>query len=506
MTDGGKTSAEEQANEHVKYFFLDLAAKGKDAWNSWCRANKDVHVTFAGVDFSEAPRDQIDFSGFDFGAGENLNFSGCKWRGVELPYTPNIFEPGLAFFTSAYFGRSANFTGATFGDGADFTSATFGGGANFTGATFGSRANFANVQILGRANFTGATFGDGADFTNTSFQDEAKFDKTHFEGSVASNSQTVYFRRAISFANARFDGEANFSDRRFEKTADFTNARFYYPPDFDGVENAGKIDFTGTHVGFIPATKWFHWTENSRMPVRLRAFRKIAEETKNHDLERDLYIEERKAERGVYLGQHFKALKEALEKTQINEALRIARRLVAHCAWIVIKFIYWALADYGRSFIRPVVWLALSAWLFHWGYAAILAPPISKAGPLDTAKYEQAARMVALGNAVPFVGPLTIDAEIKKLLFCPGFGKCSPENFQLLVIAQNVVSIILVFLSASPCAIISRSSSPGDWQTATSPLRARKLTAASSTKASQRRERAPVVGSLDASPRGRPFC
>jgi hypothetical protein len=38
----------------------------------------------------------------------------------------------------------------------------------------------------------------------------------------------------------------------------------------------------------------------------LRAFRKIAEETKNHDLERDLYIEERKAERGVYLVQRFK--------------------------------------------------------------------------------------------------------------------------------------------------------------------------------------------------------
>jgi hypothetical protein len=28
--------------------------------------------------------------------------------------------------------------------------------------------------------------------------------------------------------------------------------------------------------------------------------------------------------------------------------------------------------------------------------------------------------MVVLGNAVPFVGPLTIDAEIKKFLFCGG--------------------------------------------------------------------------------------
>jgi hypothetical protein len=53
---------------------------------------------------------------------------------------------------------------------------------------------------------------------------------------------------------------------------------------------------------------------------------------------------------------------------------------------------------------------------------------------------------MALGNAVPFVGPLTIDGEVKKFLFCAGDANClPPEGFQLLVIAQNVVSIILVF-------------------------------------------------------------
>ena len=73
-----------------------------------------------------------------------------------------------------------------------------------------------------------------------------------------------------------------------------------------------------------------------------------------------------------------------------------------------------------------------------------------KAGTLDADKYEQAVRMVALGNAVPFVGPLAIDAEIKKFLFCAGdvSSKClaiPPEGFQWLVIAQNLVSIALVF-------------------------------------------------------------
>jgi hypothetical protein len=37
----------------------------------------------------------------------------------------------------------------------------------------------------------------------------------------------------------------------------------------------------------------------ARNGTKITAFRKVAEETKNHDLERDLYIEERKAERGV---------------------------------------------------------------------------------------------------------------------------------------------------------------------------------------------------------------
>ena len=49
---------------------------------------------------------------------------------------------------------------------------------------------------------------------------------------------------------------------------------------------------------------------------------------------------------------------------------------------------------------------------------------------------------------MPFVGPLTIDAEIKKFLFCPGFGSClpiPPEGLQFWVLFQNLFSITLVF-------------------------------------------------------------
>jgi hypothetical protein len=62
----------------------------------------------------------------------------------------------------------------------------------------------------------------------------------------------------------------------------------------------------------------------------------------------------------------------------------------------------------------------------------------------------RAVGMVAIGNAVPFFGPLTIDAEIKKFLFCPSnAASClppiPPEGHQLLVLGQNLFSITCVF-------------------------------------------------------------
>jgi hypothetical protein len=248
----------------------------------------------------------------------------------------------------------------------------------------------------------------------------------------------------ISFSRARFDGEAIFSGRTFERDADFTNARFYSPPVFDAAAKDALIDFTGAHIGFAPPGKLLEWTEKSEVPLRLRRLRKIAEETKNHDLERDLYIEERKAERGVYLGQRWDELKKQGWKNWPRNLVRLA----IHGFWIFIMFLYWVLADYGRNFLLPAFWLGLSVPFFYWRYTEVLASLMHEAGPANADKYNYAIWMLAFGNAVPFVGPLTIDAEIKKFLFCPGFDHClplPPEWFQLLVLVQNLLSIVLVF-------------------------------------------------------------
>ncbi|MGH6841092.1 MAG: hypothetical protein ACREDV_03230 [Methylocella sp.] len=164
----------------------------------------------------------------------------------------------------------------------------------------------------------------------------------------------------------------------------------------------------------------------------------MAEDTKNHDLERDLYIEERKAERGVYLIQRWEALKEDGSKNWPGNAAR----LIAHILWIFVMGIYWVLADYGRSFVRPAFALGLSWYGSYWLYRWVLSAP-------DIDRYKRAVWMLALGNTVPFIGPLTIDSEIKTFMFCPGGGcpkpPMPPEGYQLLVLSQNLLSIILVF-------------------------------------------------------------
>jgi hypothetical protein len=569
-TPGDEPPAEEPSKKYDQAFFFALAAKGKDAWNAWRHdpANKDVHVTFAGIDFSEAPRDAIDFSGFEF--GDNANFSDCKWRGVEweeFKKNPEGFSPGRACFTGAAFGDVARFDGAAFGDwprfdgaafgdmaifhgatfgdaatfggsafgdwaifgnaafghnarfdgaafGADasFDDTTFGDAAIFSGAAFGDRAKFRGAAFGDFADFAGAAFGDEARFANVAFGDEASFADTRFKGRVQFTGKLIEQHRrdfdlnlneadekvrearialkkrhedswtrfgsgpdrflAVSFGRTRFDGEAVFSRRTFEGDVDFTNARFYRPPDFDAAASAARIDFSGVHIGFVLPSRLLHWTSESKVPVRLRRLRKLAEDTKNHDLERDLYIEERKAERGVYLHQllGLDELKENLEdinkqKKHVWLEWRLQRRarnahwlgiltkpdkivrLIAHLLWIAVMGIYWGLSNYGRNFVLPAAWLIASGFFFYWRYTEVLAQLMAKAPDIE--KYKQAVRMLALGNTVPFVGPLTIDSKVKEFLFCP-CRNCSgplipPEGYQLLVVAQNLVSIILVF-------------------------------------------------------------
>jgi hypothetical protein len=219
-------------------------------------------------------------------------------------------------------------------------------------------------------------------------------------------------------------------------------------------------------VGFAGAKRpWWRpaWTTDSAVAVRLRALRSQVEATKNHDFERDLYIEERKAERGVYFARY--------------EREGSVLKLSVHALWIAVMGAYWLLSDYGRSLIRPLVGLAVSLPVFIGVFIADLhdqrattaqaaAAFASRLGVGASAepreawrdakmKHLAATRQLAVANTIPFVGPLSIDSDVKKFLLCgvapedaEGLKKCvpiAPVRYQATVIGQNVLAALLFF-------------------------------------------------------------
>jgi hypothetical protein len=209
------------------------------------------------------------------------------------------------------------------------------------------------------------------------------------------------------------------------------------------------------------------WTTDTTVALRFRLLRKIAEETKNHDLERDLYIEERKAERGMLMHQY---LQSGPWHAWVSNTLALY-------LWMYIMILYGLLADYGRSLIRPLVALVGSIFVFHAAYTLAALPSESFPAPLldkawvvikamvpkDASPADRAVTAFAIANAVPFVGALTLDREVKTMVLC-GRGSaelaavdqhpaptCSavPQlSIQLLILAQSIFSALCFFLIA----------------------------------------------------------
>lgn len=234
--------------------------------------------------------------------------------------------------------------------------------------------------------------------------------------------------------------------------------------DFYGakIEFSGKLPRFSISRSEMPAIATRGWTTDSKTALKLRELRKLAEETKSHDLERDLYIEERRAERGILFAQYWRE----------GWKGRLGPRMLGHCLWIGVMGVYWALADYGRSFVRPLLGLALSVFLFHWAYGSVLTAPSDRSRLED---FRRAAWAFSISNAVPFVGALTLERDVKLTLLCgdrptsvqPASGapaaqtaqparpqslsQCVPvpgRRFQLLALGQSIFSALCIFFIA----------------------------------------------------------
>jgi uncharacterized protein YjbI with pentapeptide repeats len=484
------------------------------------------NTQFRGANFGLFPNlsgtafgDRCNLSGTRFGKEADLS-------GVNFGHFANlscaIFDD--VEFNYSKFGYCANLSGATM-DSARFIGAIFESRANFRGLTAKKGVDFRGAMFLGLTDFRAMSQEEWQLHLSTLTSDIPADPREDFKARMAARMATLtedgtgptVFREA-SFQRAKFRGEALFSGRRFEGRCDFTDVQFKQPPEFDACEGKHKLDLSGAKIQFagrlvLGHSRWARaitrawnnfvdeqeamarvaardewqvfelilmeqlafpvekgtpqwgphnlvleataictpgWTIDSLITLRLRQLRELAAETNNHDLERDLYIEERKAERGIKFARSWR---EGWKK-------RLSPRMFAHLFWMAVMFGYWLLADYGRSVVRPLVGLAISVFVFHWAYGSVLIAP-SDPGRLED--FRRAGWAFAISSAVPFVGALTLERDVKLTLLCgdrpidattaqrQNALQCLPvpgRRFQLLVILQSIFSAMCVFFIA----------------------------------------------------------
>jgi uncharacterized protein YjbI with pentapeptide repeats len=425
------------------------------------------------------------FSGATFG-------DGAYFSGISFGRAPDLSAAtfGLADFTKAIFGARANLEGATFGPSTKLVGATFGRGTNLSGAAFGHRCDLSGATFIGKVQFDARTEKYRRNHRSSLLRNDVSASwsedrKQAFLNLPEATAPPDAFLDC-DFDGAYFGGVADFSGRKLDGRLDLTHARFDRPPIFDQREDEQNINFYGTTItfggaplcaqdwaddevfnetGIAGSSRWRNalypvspllqpicrgWTTSSVVALRLRALRALAEATKNHDLERDLYIEERKAERGILFAQYWSEGWKGI----------LGPGMFSHLLWLLIMFGYSLLADFGRSVLRPLAGLAVSVFVFHWAYASVLT------APSDPARLEDFRRSVwafAVSSAVPFVGALTLEGGVKLALLCgdqptdpatalrQSMPQCVPvpgRRFQLLVLLQSILSSLCLFFVA----------------------------------------------------------
>lgn len=444
---------------------------------------------FSGVEFLN----DADFSGADFQGA--VDFSGARFNG-HAQFPAVAFHNSVKFHEAVFLG-TADFKTSGFAVDTDFSWALFEGVSTFSGAKFQELSIFTGSRFLGTVNFSGGNFQDGAQFDECRFAEEAdfsnrvfrqkasfigaRFDKpARFDGAVmgevavfdqatfadlasfkAGNQNAAFFHDTF-FAESRFEGLADFSGREFKGPVSFRGGRFAEPPEFASTKGHERIDpvemrigISGHGPGLLPwkkARDWVErfkprwwavrlggdprvegWTVDSDKLARIRRLRKIMADIHSGDQERDLFVLERKAERGVLL-QRWRDWKKDGRKGQTP-------------LWpygpILLLWLFDLLSDCGRSAKRPLGWFGAKLLAFWFLYLWLVDRPMC----MTTGQFREDVASFALGHALPFVGSLNParDAALRRL-FEDGAKLDVPFGIELISSGQSILGALLLFL------------------------------------------------------------
>ena len=370
------------------------------------------HAEFVRVQFGGNARfDEAEFLA-------DANFEGATFEGT-AGLVKTRFQ-GAAKFDRAHFTCDARFGEAEFKGLAGFEDASFDGKSSFRTAKFGGETHFDSAGFEGDARFSDAQFTGAAHFRQASFESAAEFQKAAFASSAdfagaCFNGETDFagailtrgadfsgsrFKGNVGFIDAAFQGGAKFLQVVFKGRASFRSARFAESAVFDGMQSKGAFVLSGGRFAEVPSFQETSFREppsldriaiadsmrifprpsgdgkqdprplllrgmkscgSADIAARYRRLRQFAADTKDAEREREFFAQELRARR-FFLDKPF------------GEGM----------ARFWFGWLYGGVADFGRSFARPLFAWAVSIPIFALAYLAIRRMEGAAQMPLPT--------------------------------------------------------------------------------------------------------------------------
>ena len=304
-----------------------------------------THVHFLG----ESNFDKTQFFGeAEFG---NSQFNKLAWFSEVTFYGRTYFantnfKEG-AYFASSHFMSSPFFLQATFGESvffgeANFAEAQFDEGATFVRTKFSGHSIFDGARFFGNASFSDAIFAASLYMEKTIFGDKADFSShgisSGIHGLSKSREPALGDFQEVMCEHTEFLGEADFTNRQFLSTTSFKSTKFAKAPKFHNCKLHADTDLSDTQ---------FLDTESDSAARAYRTLKLGMEQNRSRNEQAIFYALEQKSLR---------------ERSDTPRAVK------------VVSWLYEQFANYGQSFMRPLLWLVSIYVVFFVIYSVSLNP------------------------------------------------------------------------------------------------------------------------------------
>ena len=360
---------------------LQLFEEGNRAWNAW-------------ADERLAERKALEESG-DWIDGDpgKWNEQTRAWHEMaEADFSGHRFEtearfdhfrfPGDAVFERVSFLESARFDRCEFLGKAEFSEVRITGFCGFADATFRATALFDEAAFMGDVSFPGVNFSNDTRFNRAKFRGEAHFNGTQFKGAVsfewaAFSGRTAFldaefsdkadfrdaaFSRRVVFGGATFSDAVTFEQSSFEGPAYFGGSSFAQYAEFRAIRGKGLFSLNNVKFSRVPDFSEAHFEEAPRfdnVDLKPERFRKIGARKSELDPSRRWRALRRLAIQGQDHERELQFLKGEIA------ARRGTQDKLFHLRFWV-GWLYQILSDFGRSMVRPLLWLGIGLVGIHW--------------------------------------------------------------------------------------------------------------------------------------------